>query len=137
MKTVKTVIVASALVLFLATVSLAQQTKETAPAASYSCTGHERPAVKLTPAQTRSALVERTDLQVPAGTVKGCLVLDVFLSGEGSIECVSQVRGDTSLSSIIPDVEKWKFKAVGKRRDGTLQLCWHNGWEVGNEFSKK
>ena len=46
MKTVKTVIVASALLLFLATVSLAQQTKETAPAASYSCTGHERPAVK-------------------------------------------------------------------------------------------
>ena len=123
-------------VLLLAVVAFAQ---EKTAATSNACDGKPRPEIKLTPKQTRDAIVDRTELPTP-GSAKdhSCVVLDVFVAVDGAVECVAPLHGDSALSlSVIPDVEKWKFKAIGKRRDGTLQLCWHNGWEIGNEFAKK
>jgi len=122
--------------LLLAGVSFAQDKTATT---SNSCEGKARPETKLTPKQTRDAIVDRTELPTPAAARDhSCVVLDTFIGGDGTVECVTPLHGDASLSSVvIPEVEKWKFKAIGKRRDGTLQLCWHNGWEVGNEFANK
>ncbi len=121
-------------VLLLAGVSFGQDTTQ---ATSNSCEGKARPEIKLTPKQTRDAIVERAELPTPiAAKDHACVVLDVFVGGDGMVECITPLHGDAALSTVIPEVEKWKFKAIGKRRDGTLQLCWHNGWEVGNEFAK-
>ncbi len=124
------------LVLLLAVVSFAQ---EKTAATLNTCEGKPRPEMKLTPKQTRDAIVGRTELPPPT-TAKdhACVVLEAFIGGTGMIECIVPLHGEASLSAtVIPEVEKWKFKAIGSRRDGTLQLCWHNGWEVGNEFAKK
>ena len=123
------------LILLLTAVAFGQE----APAPSKSCAGKSRPETKLTPKQTRDAIVDRTELPVPAGArVQGCVILEVFISEIGTVECINALHGLPLLvDSVIPGVEKWKFKAIGKHRDGTLQLCWHNGWEVGNEFEKK
>jgi len=140
MKLWRTIAMAAGFALLLAGVSWGQdKAKDTTATTPSSCEGRVRPAVKLTPAQTRSAIVERTDLPVPSGArVQGCVVLDVFISETGTVECMAPLHGlPILLQSVMPEVEKWKFKAVGKRRDGTMQLCWHNGWEVGNEFSQK
>jgi hypothetical protein len=128
--------VALTFALLLALVSFAQ---EKTPATSNACEGKARPETKLTPKQTRDAIVDRSQLPTPTEAKdRACVVLDTFIAGDGTVECVTPLHGDAALSSsVIPEVEKWKFKAIGKRRDGTLQLCWHNGWEVGNEFSSK
>jgi len=128
-------VLALILTLLLAVMAFGQE-KATAP--SNGCEGKSRPETKLTPKQTRDAIVDRTELPAPnVAKDHACVILDAFIAADGTVECVAPLHGEAALSSIvIPAVEKWKFKAIGRRRDGTLQLCWHNGWEVGNEFSK-